>query len=67
MSMPHTCVCEICRREMSPMFIGMDLAKGPDVTTFWCTKHGPCDVPNHCAKCETEKSPSPTTGGHDGT
>ena len=53
MTMPHTCVCEICRREMSPMFIaGIDYsdpkmtaaAPAPDLTHIKtyevCTKCG---------------------------
>jgi len=59
MSMPHTCICEICRREMSPMFLGMDLSTKPDVTAFWCTKHGPITTilaDNKCPKCVEEQS-----------
>lgn len=52
MNTPHTCICEICRREMSPMFIaGIDYsdpkmtaaAPAPDLTGYsrWAT----------CASC----------------
>lgn len=48
MSMPHTCICETCRREMMPMFIGQSLNGAP------CPKTHLFNV-NTCASCEVDR------------